>query len=447
MRLICLAFALGACGGHGASSNPIDAAPATDGSAMHVDGGGSGLAAACTPAPGHPAIVDVEPGGESACALYGDGHVACWGLGTFGELGDGQVTHGSCGTGIDCSLAPVRVAAITDAIAIGVAGDNACALHANGTVSCWGDNSAGELGDGLTTHATCTSSDCSRAPVTVSGLSDAVAISVGEITACALRRGGSVVCWGDNDNGQLGDGVATHETCTVSTGMFDCSHVPVAVSGVTDAVEVSVGDDAVCARRSSGALTCWGNNEQGQLGDGSAGSATTQVAVSGITDAVSIQGAFLAGCALHGTGSVACWGWNDDGLLGDGNVTHQACMGAVDCSPSPVAVTGITDAVAISSRWSHACAVHATGAVSCWGDNGHFELGDGSAHAQCGGGCSTSPVTVAGVTSPVAVRAGGFVTCALAADCGVACWGNNNAGGLGDGTTMDRAMATPVVGL
>lgn len=162
----------------------------------------------------------------------------------------------------------------------------------------------------------------------------------------ATRRSGGVL--GVRRRSQLGDGVATHDSCNVGVdGPVDCSRVPVTVAGLGDAVAVSVGGSSVCAQRTGGGVACWGDNELGSLGNGTTTSSPTPVAVSGVTSAIAIRSGFGGGCAQLGDGTIACWGYDDDGMLGDGEVTHQACTGANDCSPTPVTVSGLADVTGV----------------------------------------------------------------------------------------------------
>ena len=190
------------------------------------------------------------------------------------------------GTSSGCALTPVAVSNLSGVKAIAAGGSNTCALLSGGTVECWGSGNYGELGNGTTTT--------SSTPVVVSNLSGATAISVGETHACAVVSGGAVECWGDNQYGELGDGTSTGpSTCSSEP----CSTTPVAVSGLSGATAVAAGDYHDCALISGGTVQCWGSNDDGQLGDGtSAGPstcdylacATTPVAVSGLTGAVAI---------------------------------------------------------------------------------------------------------------------------------------------------------------
>lgn len=328
----------------------------------------------CSPTPvaaaGVTDIVEIAAGTYHTCARRASGAVICWGSNQFGQLGDGSMAHSLCEypspPAVDCSLTPVAVLGLADAVEIAAGSFHTCARRASGQVMCWG----GESG---------------ATPTVVLGLTDAVEIAVGAST-CARRASGEVVCWGGNGAGQLGDGTMTD------------SPTPVAVSGLTDAVELSAGDGYphACARRASGAVVCWGSNDTGELGDGIRHStcigfrefdcSLTPVTVAGLTDAVEISAGSSSTCARRASGEIVCWGLNHVGQFGDGTMTG---------SPTPVvAAPGLTDAIEISGGMSR-CAVRTTGAVMCWGYNAFGQLGDGSmSHSTCSEDCSLVPVTV-----------------------------------------------------
>ncbi len=159
-----------------------------------------------------------------------------------------------------------------------------CALRAGGTVSCWGVNSRGELGDGTTTDRV--------TPTPVPGIGGAVALSSRSRSSCVLLVGGTVRCWGENLVGQLGNGTTS------------LASPPVTVSGLSGATSISVGDGHSCALLAGGSARCWGI---GVLGDGAVSSSATQVAVLGLADAVSISAGGVS-CALLADGTVRCWG-------------------------------------------------------------------------------------------------------------------------------------------
>jgi alpha-tubulin suppressor-like RCC1 family protein len=201
-----------------------------------------------------------------------------------------------------------------------------------------------------------------------------------------------------------------------------------------DAVGLAAGSWHTCGLRVSGQMACWGDNFAGALGDGTTTDRHTPVAVTGLTDVIAATAGFGHTCALRINGHVACWGRNWYGQVGDNTTTHRQI---------PVAVTGLTDvtAVAANDQSQHTCALRSNGEVACWGYNEAGQLGDGTTtHRQ-------TPVAVVDLTDATAITTGTYHTCALRGDGQVTCWGHNVEGQLGDGTTTDRHTPVAVVGI
>ena len=350
--------------------------------------------------------VAIAAGGGHTCALLANGSVRCWGQNAVGQLGDGSFLINQ--------RTPVPVSGLANAVAIAAGSGHTCALLANGSARCWGLNNSGQLGDNSTTNRF-------TPALPVSGLANAVAIAAGVSHTCALLADGRARCWGFNGSGQLGDGFTTNQP------------TPVTVSGLANAVAIDSGGGHTCALLADGVASCWGSNTFGELGNGTVSPSFTPTTVAGGGSSVTardIAAGSSHACAVRANSTVACWGDNGSGQLGDGSTTGRL---------TPVAVSGIANAVAIAAGDEHTCALLANGSVRCWGRGGEGQLGDGSTTSRL------TPVAVSGIASAVAIAAGDFHTCALLADGGTRCWGLNTSGQLGDGSTTNRLAQVPVL--
>jgi alpha-tubulin suppressor-like RCC1 family protein len=323
--------------------------------------------------------------------------------------------------------APQAALAVSQgALSISAGGDSACAIDSGGQAYCWGDNDEGQLGDGTTQN-----SDV-PVPVDTSGVlagKTLTQISVGsDGDTCALDSTGAAYCWGDNQLGALGDGSMTPAY----------SSVPVAVdtSGVLAGktlTQISTGDVHSCALDSTGAAYCWGDNG---LGDGSTQDSDTPVAVgtSGVLAGktlAQVSAGESVTCALDTAGAAYCWGDGADGVLGDGSYSGADALTPVAVDTSG-ALAGKTLVQISAGGQFRACALDSTGAAYCWGDGQDGALGTGSS------GESDVPLPVdtggvlAGKTLTQISAGDGFSACALD-DAGAAyCWGYNHDGELGD---------------
>jgi hypothetical protein len=247
----------------------------------------------------------------------------------------------------------------------------------------------------------------------------ATAVSTSGRHACALTTLGAVFCWGDNDLGQLGQGTTQTEITAVP------------VIGLGSGIRaIATSEQSGCALTTQGRVKCWG----AMSGDGTAGGRVTPVDVVGLTGIVAISGGGSHVCALKSDGSVLCWGGNASGELGDGTQTQRL---------EPVDVHGLgAPVVAITAGHRHTCAVTNVGAAFCWGDNLYGELGDGTETRRL------TPEPVVWLDSGVAaISAGTYTTCAVTTAGKVYCWGQNTTGALGAGDTTPRNTPTEVVGL
>jgi alpha-tubulin suppressor-like RCC1 family protein len=294
---------------------------------------------------------------------------------------------------------------------------HACAITASGGVVCWGDNRQGQLGDGTTTT--------SRTPVHAVGLSAGVAqISSGASHSCAVTTAGAALCWGANTNAQIGDGIKT----TVSR------LTPTPVMGLSaGTASIQAGAVFSCALTTSGAVKCWGSNSNGELGDGTQTTQFAPVDVAGLSSGVTdLSVGWNHACAVTSTGGIQCWGANGGWQLGDGTQSNRS---------TPVNVIGLAgSAVRVSAGGSHTCAVISAGAVQCWGNNSFGQLGVGSLAT------ATMPKNV-GLTGVTKVATSDAHSCALTNTGAVYCWGANSYGQLGDGSKVTRNTPVQVLKL
>ena len=234
-------------------------------------------------------------GSQHGLVTLDNGTLLGWGYGGFGQLGEG-------GT----SWATNRIAYPNIDNVSQISGGNyfSCALIKDKTIKCWGKNNDGQIGDGTTTNAT--------SPTSVLNLSNMNKVSAGGNHACAVADNGTVWCWGRGDGGKLGNGADSD------------SSVPVQVSGISTAIDVSASDLVNCALLSDRTVQCWGGNGDGQLGNGTTGgSSNVPVAVSGLTSVAKIASGFRHNCAIRTDNTVWCWGDNDEGQLGDNSTTDR----------------------------------------------------------------------------------------------------------------------------
>ncbi|MFP5224634.1 MAG: RCC1 repeat-containing protein [Actinomycetota bacterium] len=392
--------------------------------------------------------------------------LACWGNNAYGQLGDGSntdrlsaqvnspltaVTNTAAG-GFHSCIVEQLIAACSGSNDSGQLGDDTttdqnfftpvkglsvlqpevisgglrhtCLLTTTRSVMCWGNNEFGQLGDGTAV--------AKKRATQVVGLESVTSIFAGATHSCAVTSANNVRCWGDNSSGQIGDGTTADKLApTVVTGL--------------KATSVAVGAKHSCAIGTDSTVRCWGDNADGQLGDGTTTQKTSPNAISGTT-AKAITAGVGYTCAIVDGGSAGtaddtarCWGRNADGQLGDNSTTSRM---------SPVSVSNSSTIVAIGAGRASTCGLFdqntsdtSDDIVKCWGDNSKGQLGDFTTTDRL------TPVPVTGTRGAIGLAVGADHACALLSSSSMRCWGANESGQLGDGTTTQRRQATPVSGL
>ncbi len=348
-----------------------------------------------------------------------------------------------------------------------------CGVTTAGAAYCWGSNTLGRLGDGTMTGRT--------RPVPVAGGLSFEAVSAGSAHSCAVTTGGDAYCWGNNQSGQLGDETTIGSSTPVAvsgnhtfagvdaSGNHTCGPTPVGVGycwgdnqfgqlgdGTTnnspepvavatsspaplavDFVQIGAGVLHTCGLSPRGAASCWGSNTRGQLGDGTTLDRLTPIAVAPSPGGSITFTALSLGerhtCGLSGSG-VYCWGANSSGQLGDGTTVDRS-------TPGPVVLRERVLVTAVAAGASHTCGLDQTERAYCWGNNDLGQLGDGSTTSQ------TAPVAVSGDLTFISLTAGGAHTCGVTPDGRAYCWGLNSASQLGDGTdgTIESSLVPVAV--
>jgi alpha-tubulin suppressor-like RCC1 family protein len=297
--------------------------------------------------PGLGTVVGVAAGASHSLALISDGSVKSWGLNTSGQLGDGSLTSPR--------KTPVSVTGLAGTVIVALAAGDAhtLALTSAGTVLAWGSNASGQLGIGPTPTQSST-------PVPVSGLTGVVAIAAHTNHSLALKANGSVVAWGANGGGQLGDGTTTHRNTPVSV---------LAPSGLS---RVAAGGNfslAVLTHGSpSGVLWSWGQNNSGQLGDGTVNTPRKNPR-GGVVDVVAVEAGEAHALVVLADGSVWGWGPNANGQIGDGSNTWRLFPTRLPAAP---------ETLELDAGDTHSLALASNGQLWAWGGNGSGQLGDGT---------------------------------------------------------------------
>jgi DNA-binding SARP family transcriptional activator len=317
--------------------------------------------------------------------------------------------------------------AMRDLRELSAQGDATCASNGSRVV-CWGRNDEGQLGNGSAQDALGATAVVDRAD---SAHLQFASVSVGMSHACALTSAGDAYCWGQNDEDQLGlSGVPG-------------SAAPMPAAGKIRFTQISSGVFHTCGIATTNLLYCWGWNNYGQLGNPDITSrAAEAVRVRSDLAFSVVSSNYLHNCALTTDGSAYCWGSNVEGQVGTGDNVRSVAI--------PTLVTDARAFAKIVTGNNHTCALDVGGEALCWGYNAFGQLGMFTS-GKCGRipyqvPCSPRPLPIRTNLRFTELAAGQFHTCGLVVTGEAYCWGRNDKGQLGDGNASDMFEPVAVVG-
>jgi alpha-tubulin suppressor-like RCC1 family protein len=300
-----------------------------------------------------------------------------------------------------------------------------CALTAAGNAFCWGSNQWGQLGTNSVLPA-CTLGSCAFVPVTAGDQRLYSAIATGATHTCGLGTDRQTYCWG---------GTTVPASPILGDGATISSNAPIRVRTDSTFTQVTVGGAHACGLTAGGGVLCWGRNDTGQIGDSSTVNRGTPVPVATRVRFSRVSAGADFTCGLATAGAIFCWGSNQFGQLGTGEVSFNVPRTTL----VPTVVSGGGSWTALASGGSHACALAATGRISCWGRNDdNNQLGDSTfvSHRGVPGAVKTS-------LTFVSVSAGAGTTCARTTSGEGWCWGGNAFGAVGNGRIANAGEPVP----
>ncbi|OOP62735.1 hypothetical protein BMF89_08335, partial [Arthrobacter sp. SRS-W-1-2016] len=362
-------------------------------------------------------------------ALTADGGVWAWGDNTYGELGNGTTTT---------SFTPVPVQGITGIQSIAAGYQNAYAVKGDGTVWAWGRNIYAQSGYQTQTN--------SSVPVQITGVTNAQSVVVNDAAAdnfsgsqfsvYVLTKDGTVLSWGRNWDGQLGD------------GSYVDSSAPVQVQGLTGVTSLAAGGGSdntgtasVFAVRNDGTVWAWGDNQNGQLGNGTTSSSPIPIQIPGLTGVQSITTDELSPTsypsfsvyALKSDGTLLSWGSNLNGALGDGTTVE---------AHTPTQVQGISGITQVVAGMKSVYGLKSDGTIWAWGYDGHGQLGNGSLSD------SYVPIKISNISGVNQISCNYDSTAFAVKSDGTAwAWGNAGTELIGNGAISDQTTPAQVATL
>lgn len=378
--------------------------------------------------------------GDHTCAITNLGELQCWGKNGSGQRGTGDTTESTSPNVVDSGVSYSHASA---------GKNHTCAITSSGVLKCWGSGASGRLGTGTTINY--------RSPQVIDGGTNYSIISAGQDHSCGITTAGFLKCWGSNLFDQIGDGSGTNQLSPIEID-----------SGVTYA-SVSGGSYHTCAITTLGVLKCWGDNLYGQLGHADLTSSGAPVVIDAGVQYSYISSGAISTCGVTTAGDLKCWGsgFSSTPETIDAGVKYRQVSNSVDVCA--VTTSGRGKCMASSNSYnqlgdnsiflalvptsvvsgyqfswlgmgqgaSHSCAVDINRRLKCWGTNSQGQLGIGYKTTA-----ETVPMAVDQDESYSMVAVGGSNACGLTTSGGLKCWGINNNGQLGDGSTT--ASVVPV---
>jgi alpha-tubulin suppressor-like RCC1 family protein len=357
----------------------------------------------------------VSAGGYHTCGIRHGGRLYCWGIDHSGQVGDGGSNTRS--------LSPERIGSFEDWATVSGGQNHTCGVRDSGKLYCWGNDGSGQVGDGDANSAT--------APRRIGSHEDWATVSAGDYHTCGIRHGGQLYCWGDNQCGQVGDGTAVSDPCR--EGFEDHkARSPRRIGTFEDWANVSAGGFHTCGVRKNGKLYCWGNDDAGQVGDGDAdpGAVTAPLRIGTFEDWANVSAGGFHTCGVRKNGKLYCWGNDENGQVGDGEAGSPAL--------APRRIGTFEDWARATAGWEHACGIRHGGKLYCWGKDDDGQVGDGDDPNP-----ATAPRRIGTFEDWAAIDGGVRHSCGVRTNGKLYCWGSDHDSQLGDGEGDSSPVTSP----
>lgn len=340
----------------------------------------------------------ISAGATHSVSVHSDGTLWAAGNNDAGQLGDGTTTH---------RATPVQIGSANNWAAVAAGERHTVALQTNGTLWAWGDNTFAQIGDGTTSAR--------QSPVRVGIATDWVAVAAGGFHTLALKSDRTLWAWGSNVRGQLGNGTTLNQMMPVQV----FTNVKALAAGYQHTVVVAA----------DGGLWAWGLNGYGQVGNGWIQDQWNPVRIGTDSSWAGVAAGQFHTLAWRSDGSLWTWGHNASGQLGIASLYNQW---------SPVQVTAVADVIAAVGGKAHSAALRRNGTLWAWGLNSDGQVGDGSLTDR------PAPIQIGTATHWTTLAAGHQWTAALTDSGRLWVWGQNTFGQLGTGLTSNQRSPTRI---